>query len=122
MCLGRCRAWETLIQAPTAPAVGTSIEVVFQSRHDELIHYGAFLALDANGPMLKDGRTFPLGLNPLFILAQSQLDPAGQAVLDMQIPQDQNLIGLKVYFAFATYSPIPFYFLSFSEAAMMEIQ
>jgi hypothetical protein len=109
------------IQVPPNPWIGEIITIVFQSKYDDFVPFYSFAALDDMGPSLPDGRTFPVSLDPMVILNQSILDANGSSILDLQIPADQSLIGLTVYFAFITYTPSPFRFLSLSTATPMEI-
>jgi hypothetical protein len=115
------RFWDMETYATQDPSIGDPITVTFQSRFDELMPYGAFLALDDNGPMLPDGRQFPLNLNPFILIAQSLLDGNGEAELDFIIPVDPSYVGLTVYFAFITYTPSPFKIRGMSDAVRMDI-
>lgn len=115
------RAWNMEIDLPTDPNLGDPVSIVFRSKYDELLPFGAFLALDNNGPLLPDGRRFPLGINPLILLMQSMLDGNGEGGINFTIPNDPSLSGLITYFAFATYQASPFRFLSMSKATSMTI-
>jgi hypothetical protein len=116
------RAWKMDIDLPAHPGPGDPVSIVFQSRFDENVPFAAFLSLGDTGPLLPDGRSFPLDATTLLLLSHGFLDSNGEYGIQAMIPPDQNLLGLCIHLAFITYQPSPFYFLSLSEAKAMEIQ
>ncbi len=114
-------AWNMFVDVPSDPNQGDAVSAVFQSRHDEFIHFAAFLGLSDSGPTLPGGRKFPISLDFFIIINQSLLDANGEFPFDFTVPVDPSLSGVTIFFALVTYKPSPMQFLGFSAAAPMTI-
>jgi len=84
-----------------APSIGAKLVLDLESPADTNRPVLLFLTLNPGEILLPNGRTLPVDLSA-FVLLQSLFDSAGLWRLTLSIPNDNNMVGLKVYTCFVS--------------------